>query len=140
MTTSHDPQSTHEAMVTEILACGFGRRPCVEQALRAVPRHQFIPEATAEHAYAAHTAFVTKRSPDGESLSSASAPTVVALMLDQLDVHPGQRVLEIGSGTGYNAALLAELTGPTGEVATLDIDPDIVARAQTALHRSLRSA
>lgn len=57
-------------------------------------------------------------------------------MLDQLDVRPGQRVLEIGSGTGYNAALLAELTGPDGEVVTLDIDHDVVARARAALHCS----
>lgn len=74
MTTSHDLQSPHEAMVTEILACGFGRRPCVEQALRAVPRHQFIPEATPEQAYAAHTAFVTKPRPTGSPSARRPRP------------------------------------------------------------------
>ena len=43
-------------------------------------------------------------------------------MLQQLGIEPGMRVLEIGAGTGYNAALLAELTGPTGQVTTVDID------------------
>ncbi len=46
-------------------------------------------------------------------------------MLQQLDVRPGHRVLEIGAGTGYNAALLARLAGPEGEVTTVDIDEDV---------------
>jgi protein-L-isoaspartate(D-aspartate) O-methyltransferase len=47
-------------------------------------------------------------------------------MLEQLDVQPGHRVLEIGAGTGYNAALLAHLAGPDGHVTTIDIDEDVV--------------
>jgi protein-L-isoaspartate(D-aspartate) O-methyltransferase len=57
-------------------------------------------------------------------------------MLDQLDVRPGHRVLEIGCGTGYNAALLAELTGPDGHVVTVDIDPECTARSRAALDRT----
>jgi protein-L-isoaspartate(D-aspartate) O-methyltransferase len=57
---------------------------------------------------------------------------VVALMLEQADIQPGHRVLEIGSG-GYNAALLSELVGPTGEVTTIDIDEDVTTRARKAL-------
>jgi hypothetical protein len=52
----------------------------------------------------------------------ASAPAIVAQMLEQLDVQPGHRVLEIGAGTGYNAALLAHLAGPDGDVRTIDIE------------------
>jgi protein-L-isoaspartate(D-aspartate) O-methyltransferase len=58
---------------------------------------------------------------------------VVAAMLEQLDVRPGDRILEIGAGTGYNAALLAELAGPAGHVVTVDIDEDVVRGARTAL-------
>jgi predicted methyltransferase len=47
-------------------------------------------------------------------ICSASMPSVVLGMLDALDVQPGQSVLEIGTGTGFNAVLLAELVGPTG--------------------------
>ena len=54
-------------------------------------------------------------------------------MLDQLDVHPGDRILEIGAGTGYNAALLAHLTGPDGQVTTVDIDPEVTTEARRAL-------
>ena len=49
---------------------------------------------------------------NGSAISSASSPNLVAGMLEQLDIQPGHRVLEIGAGIGYNAALMAELTGP----------------------------
>ncbi len=64
--------------------------------------------------------------------SSASMPKVVALMLKYLDVHDGDRVLEIGTGTGYNAALLAHRLGPD-HVTTIEIDPEVAAHARTAL-------
>src|SRR5207249_127779 len=51
----------------------------------------------------------------------------------QLDVRPEDRILEIGAGTGYNAALLAQLTGPGGQVTTVDIDPEVTAQARHAL-------
>jgi protein-L-isoaspartate(D-aspartate) O-methyltransferase len=57
----------------------------------------------------------------------------MALMLEQLELQPGQRVLEIGAGTGYNAAMLAELVGPSGQVTTLDIDPEIADQARERL-------
>jgi protein-L-isoaspartate(D-aspartate) O-methyltransferase len=57
----------------------------------------------------------------------------MAIMLEQLGVLPGQRVLEIGAGTGYNAALLGELVGPDGHVIALDIDDDIVEAARSHL-------
>jgi protein-L-isoaspartate(D-aspartate) O-methyltransferase len=126
----------HEALVREIRAAGGAWREPVQQALRAVPRHLFVPEVPLEEAYAVGSAVVTKRDPRGIPLSSASAPGIVALMLDQLDVRPGHRVLEIGSGTGYNAALLAELTGPGGQVVTIDIDPECTARTRAALART----
>lgn len=64
--------------------------------------------------------------------SSASMPRVVALMLKHLDVHDGEQVLEIGTGTGYNAALLAHRLGPR-HVTTIEIDPEVATLARTAL-------
>jgi protein-L-isoaspartate O-methyltransferase len=64
--------------------------------------------------------------------SSASEPAMVATMLDCLDVQQGQRVLEIGTGTRYNAALLAHRLGAS-QVTTVEIDPAIARAAQTAL-------
>lgn len=75
---------------------------------------------------------VTKRTESGNPISSVTGPGTQAMMLGQLQVGAGQRVLEIGSG-GYNAALLRELVGPEGSVTTLDIDPEIAERARACL-------
>ena len=57
----------------------------------------------------------------------------MAIMLEQLGLVPGHRVLEIGTGTGCNAALMACLVGEQGSVVTMDIDADLVARARENL-------
>lgn len=136
MTGPATAERLHEALVRTIRAAGCAWREPVLRALASVPRHLFVLEVPLEEAYAAGRAVVTKRDPQGFPLSSASAPGIVATMLDQLDVRPGHRVLEIGSGTGYNAALLAELAGPTGHVVTIDIDPECTSRARAALART----
>jgi protein-L-isoaspartate(D-aspartate) O-methyltransferase len=123
----------HAGLVDFLLTRGTITTGPVEAALRSVPRHPFVPGVPLEAAYAADDAVITKRDATGAALSSASAPGVVAAMLEQLDVRPGMRILEIGAGTGYNAALLATLTGPAGHVVTLDIDPDVADGARDAL-------
>ncbi|WP_410646510.1 methyltransferase domain-containing protein [Amycolatopsis sp. cmx-4-54] len=65
--------------------------------------------------------------------SSSSQPSIVADMLDALDPRPGMRVLEIGTGTGWNAALLAHRVGPTGQVTTIEVDPQLASAARRAL-------
>jgi protein-L-isoaspartate(D-aspartate) O-methyltransferase len=131
-TIADSPETLRAVMVDNILATGHATTPAVEQAMRTVPRHEFVPAASHEDAYA-DIAVITKRASNGAPLSCASVPTVVAMMLDQLQVRPGDRVLEIGAGTGYNAALLAHLTGPTGHVTTVDIDPEVTAGARQGL-------
>ncbi len=107
----------------------------VEAALRAVPRHLFVPGVSLEEAYADEVVY-TKLDGDGVSISAASQPAIVALMLDQLQVEPGHRILEIGAGTGYNAALLADLAGPDGQVTAIDLDDDIVDGARANLREA----
>src|SRR5260370_29689494 len=106
--------------------------PALAEAFGAVPRRLFIPHVPVEEAYR-DCHIVTKRLPDGEAVSSCSQPYIMAVMLDQLDVRPGHRVLEIGAGTGYNAALLAHLVGAAGRVTTIDIDADTAAAAPAHL-------
>jgi protein-L-isoaspartate O-methyltransferase len=65
-----------------------------------------VPDADLADAYDPWQAVITHRFDDGRSLSCASAPWLVATMLDQLDVQLGNRVLEIGAGTAYNACLV----------------------------------
>jgi protein-L-isoaspartate(D-aspartate) O-methyltransferase len=131
--TDTSPDALRARMVDRIVGRGWARDPHIAHAMRAVPRHPFVPDATITQAHD-DRAVITKRDPSGTALSCASEPVIVAMMLDQADVHPGHRILEVGTGTGYNAALLAELAGPAGQVTTVDIDPDLTTRARTALH------
>ncbi|MFD5696555.1 methyltransferase, FxLD system [Streptomyces lasiicapitis] len=121
-------------LVDQILA----QRPLpagIERALRTVHREVHLPGLDPTDAYS-NKAVTIKDNPDGPlALSCASVPSVVATMLAQLDVRPGHHVLEIGAGTGYNAALLSELVGPKGQVTTIDIDSDVALHARTALNR-----
>jgi len=119
----------------ELVADGTIRSRAVEAAIRAVPRHLFALEAPLEKVYAAYDAVVTKRDEQGVAVSSVSAPSIQALMLEQSGIGRGSRALEIGSG-GYNAALMAEVAGPDGRVTTVDIDADVVARARSCLARA----
>ncbi|MFF4087460.1 methyltransferase domain-containing protein [Streptomyces nigra] len=70
---------------------------------------------------------------DGELLSSSSQPSLMAMMLVALEVADGHRVLEIGSGTGYNAALLAHRLGDDDLVTTIDLEPEITESARRHL-------
>ncbi|MFB7618895.1 methyltransferase, FxLD system [Kitasatospora sp. NPDC056181] len=131
-TTGQSSQETVErlrvAMVEALRCDGTVRTDRVEAALLAVPRHMFAPEVPLEEAYEPVRALVTKRDEHGLAVSSVSAAQIQALMLEQADVKPGMRVKEIGSG-GYNAALIAELVGPEGDVVTVDIDSFVTDRA-----------
>ncbi|MDT3398554.1 methyltransferase, FxLD system [Streptomyces sp. B1866] len=131
-TTPTSPEDLRARLLDLLTAEGTLTSDRVETAMREVPRHEFVPAASLEEAYA-DQAVITKRGSDGAALSCASMPSVVAMMLQQLDVRPGQRILEIGAGTGYNAALLAHLTGKEGQVTTVDIDPEVTAAAEKAL-------
>jgi protein-L-isoaspartate(D-aspartate) O-methyltransferase len=104
----------------------------VQAAFAAVPRHVFVPEVAPADAYR-DEAFVIKCGPDGLPVSSSSQPAMMAIMLAQLGLKPGHRVLEIGTGSGYNAAVMAAVVGPHGKVVSIDIDPELVARAQASL-------
>lgn len=66
---------------------------------------------------------------DGNLVTQTSAKKVIASILKFSDILPGQRVLEIGTGSGYSTALLAHLVGPSGKVISIDIDPELTQRA-----------
>lgn len=132
VTPTSDAARLRNALVDQLRADGSARAPGVETALRTVPRHVFVPDVPLEDAYANAPVHI-KYDTDGSSISCASQPGVVALMLDQLDAQQGERVLELGAGTGYNAGLLAHLVGESGHVTTLDVDDDLVEGARAHL-------
>ncbi len=138
MAGGHDPARADElrgAMVRALRDEGAIVSRPVEAAFAAVPRHMFAPGETLEAAYAPLGTVVARRDRDGLLLSVVSAPNIQAMKLEPAGIEPGMRVLEVGSG-GYNAALIAELAGPEGRVTTVDIDPEVTARARACLDAS----
>jgi protein-L-isoaspartate(D-aspartate) O-methyltransferase len=122
----------NEQLVTGLERSGVLRDPRVAAAFRAVPRHIFLPDHSLEEVYE-DAAILTKFSEHGVAISSSSQPAIMAIMLQQLRPRPGHRVLEVGAGTGYNAALLARLVAPAGRVTTVEYDEDLCRQARSHL-------
>ena len=110
-------------MVSQQLRSRDIRSPRVLEAMRAVPRHVFIPETERRDAYGDHPVSIGY----GQTISQ---PYIVAFMTEALDVRPGDRVLEIGTGSGYQAAVLARLAK---EVYTIEIVEPLAERARATL-------
>ncbi|MFI6699931.1 methyltransferase, FxLD system [Streptomyces sp. NPDC050509] len=119
-------------LIDRLVDEGHVRTPRVEEAMRAVPRHLFVPNAPLEKAYG-NAPVNTKFDESGASISCASQPDIVGMMLEQLEVEPDQKILELGAGTGFNAGLLGYLAGEKGHVTTIDVDRDIVDGARAGL-------
>jgi protein-L-isoaspartate(D-aspartate) O-methyltransferase len=122
-------EELRERLVAEVRKVSGIRDEPITAALRDVPRHLFLPHLPPPDAYL-DDAIVTKRDAAGQPISSSSQPAIMAIMLAQLALAPGQRVLEIGAGTGYNAALMSHITGPAGAVVSVDIDDDLADQAR----------
>ncbi|MFD7541305.1 methyltransferase domain-containing protein [Streptomyces sp. NPDC059819] len=142
------------ALVRRIVAGGALADPALRAAFEDVPRHLFVPyyyegapggrhvrlwgedpdqdrrERWLTRAYA--DAPLGTRMRDGDLVSSSSQPSLMARMLEALDLRDGDRVLEIGAGTGYNAALLCHRLGEA-HVTTVDLDPEITESARAHL-------
>jgi protein-L-isoaspartate(D-aspartate) O-methyltransferase len=125
------PSVLRNALVDRLTSSGHIDDSMVEAAFRAVPRHLFLPQFPFASVYE-DQGFITKTR-DGIALSSSTGPGPMAYMLQHLDLRPGHRVLEIGAATGYNAALIAHIVGPSGHVVTVDIEPDVVEDARRHL-------
>ena len=97
-------------------------------AIATVPRHEFVPEERREHAYA------DRPLPIGHG-QTISAPHMVAVMVDLLEVAAGDRVFEVGTGCGYHAAVVAEIVGD-GNVYSVEYVPDLAHAAEERLRRS----
>jgi len=120
-----------DAMVDRLLATATLSKP-VEAAFRSVPRDLFLPGVDLERVYSGDV-IVTRSDDRGRPISSSSQIGIMAPMLEHLAVSAGMRVLEVGAGTGYNAALLDELVGPDGSVTTIEIDPTTAEEARVHL-------
>jgi protein-L-isoaspartate(D-aspartate) O-methyltransferase len=136
--TKPDTAALRQRLVAQLRRAGTLTDPAIERALLTVPRELFVAPVAARQGLEAvyrNDAIVTKRDARGRPTSSSSQPSIMTVMLEQLHVRPGQRVLEVGAGSGYNAALLATLVGPGGLVVSVELDDEVARAAQAALAR-----
>ena len=118
-------------LVQKLIELNHIQSDAVAAAFLATPRRFFAPNVALAEAYE-NRALPLKQA-ENAWLSSISQPSMIAIMLEQLALQPGMRVLEIGAGSGYNAALMAHLVGKKGHITTLDIDQDLVDGARANL-------
>lgn len=109
---------------SEVAAAGI-KQPTILAVMRTVPRHEFVPADVRQYAY------MDMALPIGEH-QTISPPFIVAWMTQQLDPRPGDRVLEIGTGSGYQAAILS---GLVSEVYTIEIIEPLARKASLAFKR-----
>jgi len=93
------------ALAERLVADGTIISAAIEAAFRAVPRHLFTPGTSLADAYAWNLVVAKKTNDDGVTISSVSAPNIQAMMLEQVGLRPGMRVLEIGGGLYRNRAV-----------------------------------
>jgi len=120
------------SMVDQLKKRGLKIEAPIEEAFRTVPRELFLPGVALERVYSGDN-IITKQDVEGRPISSSSEVGIMIAMAQLLDVAPGHRILEIGAGTGYNAAILSLLVGERGAITTVDIDPEIAAQARQNL-------
>ena len=109
--------TARDRLVDSLVATDIITKPSTEAALRAVPRHEFVGDDHQEQAYR------DRPLPIGND-QTISAPHMVGQMLDLIDVSPGDRILEIGAGCGYHAAVTTEVVGD-GNVYSIEYDADL---------------
>ncbi|MEM0362129.1 MAG: protein-L-isoaspartate O-methyltransferase [Sulfolobales archaeon] len=124
-----DLTSDRERLVRDLINIGVLKSEKVIRAISKVPRELFIPPELRRYAY------LDTPLPIGYG-QTISAPHMVALMTELLDVQVGDKILEVGTGSGYQAAILAELVGDEGHVYTIEIVKELVEFSRQNLMRA----
>jgi len=124
-----DFEEERNRLVESLKRRGYIASPQVEVAMRRVPREDFLPNDIRDEAY------VDTPLPIGEG-QTISAPHMVAIMAEQLDLKPGQKILEIGAGSGYHAAVCADVVGREGHIYTIERIASLARTAENNLKRA----
>jgi protein-L-isoaspartate(D-aspartate) O-methyltransferase len=122
----HMFEQERDRLVNQLHTEGYLHTDAVIQAFRDVPREVFVPEALKTYAYVDTPLDIG----NGQTIS---APHMVAIMCEALDLHKGQRILEVGTGSGYHAAIVAHIVGNTGMVYTIERFQTLAATAKQNL-------
>jgi len=117
-----------DGLVAELVGCGYIKSEAVKKAFLKVKREEFLTDGRRGMAYIDEPLPILS----GQTIS---APSMIAIMLEVAELKPGMKVLEIGAGSGYNAALIAEIVGQEN-VFTVERIPELVAFASRNLEKS----
>ena len=123
-------EQERERLVEHLSRSGYIKTEPVRQAFLKIPREEFIPGNLREYSYVDTPLDIG----NGQTIS---APHMVAIMCEALDINKGQKILEVGTGSGYHAAIVAQLVGETGKVYTIERFESLAKNAKqslTAIH------
>ncbi|MBI2013030.1 MAG: protein-L-isoaspartate O-methyltransferase [Candidatus Colwellbacteria bacterium] len=120
--------TTNEELVDELIRGGYLKNPALIDAFREIKREDFVPEEFKEEAY------VNAPLPIGEG-QTISQPLTVAFMLELLLPQPGERILDVGTGSGWQAALLAHTVGENGKVIAIERIEELKIMAETNINK-----
>lgn len=110
-------------LVDSLVRRDYISKPEVISAMLKVPRHLFVPKEIDSHAYQDYPQQIGC----GQTIS---APHMVGIMVEKLDLAPGQKVLEVGGGSGYHAAVVAQIVGPEGHVYSVEYIKELAERGE----------
>ena len=116
-----------DALIDVMKNTGFLTDSKIESAFRKVPRHDFVPESLRHRAYENAPISIMKK-------QTISQPSVVSRMTEWLDLKEGQKVLEIGSGSGWQSAILAKMEGK-GKIFTIERHSKLASFAKNNLEK-----
>ncbi|MCC7558895.1 MAG: protein-L-isoaspartate O-methyltransferase [Methanobacterium sp.] len=116
-------------LVKKLFNQGYINTEKVKEAMLKVPREEFMPPENSSYAY------LDRPFPIGKG-QTISAPHMVAIIAEKLELTDGMRILEIGTGLGYNAAVVAEIAGNEGHVYTIERIPALVEKSRENLNKT----
>ena len=118
----------NEGLIEHLKSIGYLKSKEVEKALRDVRRELFVPDSVKHLAYRDAPLYIGNN-------QTISQPATVVAMTEALDIKKGQKILEIGTGSGWQSALLSKLVGETGTVYSIEIIDDLVKMAKENLKK-----
>lgn len=126
-----DFSEVRKHLVLKLVQDGRIRSAHVIEAMEAVPRELFVLPGELKHAYIDTPLSIGS----GQTIS---APHMVGIMVEELDLTPGQRVLEVGTGSGYHAAVVAHIVGkiPKGHVFSIEVKPELAEFAKANIKKA----
>jgi protein-L-isoaspartate(D-aspartate) O-methyltransferase len=127
LNTEHMLEQDQQRLVSKLRKEGYIKTNAVQQAFLTVAREEFIPQHQRHYAYVDTPLDIG----NGQTIS---APHMVAIMCEALDIRKGQKILEIGTGSGYHAAIVANLVGTTGTVYSIERFTSLATQAKQNLH------